>query len=44
MMFASLAAKMLAVTVLAAADGVPIFNVEPGCRDVASKAAPIGSM
>jgi hypothetical protein len=30
--------------VLVAADRIPTFNVEPGCRDVAAKAAPVGSV
>jgi hypothetical protein len=30
--------------VLVATDRVPSFNVEPGCRDVAVRAAPVGSM
>jgi hypothetical protein len=33
-----------ATTTVAVADRPPIFNVEPGCRDIAARAAPIGSM
>ena len=34
--------KILALIILAAADPVPNFNVEPHCRDVAAMAAPLG--
>jgi hypothetical protein len=34
--------KILALIILAAADPVPNFNVEPHCRDVAAMAVPLG--
>jgi hypothetical protein len=43
-MFPGIGTTLLAVTVLVAAGGVPIFNVEPSCRDVAARASPVGSM
>jgi hypothetical protein len=43
-MFLSIGATIFATTFLAVADRVPTFNVEPICRDVASRAAPIGTM
>jgi hypothetical protein len=43
-MFAALSTTIAVSFVLVAADRIPTFNVEPGCRDVAAKAAPVGSM
>ena len=43
-MFRAIGATTLAITLLAAVDRVPNFNVEPGCRKVAAMASPIGSM
>jgi hypothetical protein len=36
------AEKIVALIILAAADPVPDFNVEPHCREVAARAAPVG--
>jgi hypothetical protein len=35
-------ALAVAVTIWAAADGVPTFNVEPLCLDIARRSAPVG--
>jgi hypothetical protein len=40
----AVAATLVATAALAAADRVPAFNVEPICRDVARRAAPVGTM
>jgi hypothetical protein len=41
-MFLRFDAVLLAGSLWLAADGVPTFNVEPFCRAVASRAAPVG--
>ena len=40
----SLDAAVIATIVLLAADGPPVLNVEPHCRFVATRAAPIGDV
>jgi hypothetical protein len=41
-MFVPLDAALIAVTLVAAADRIPTFNVEPFCRRIAALAAPVG--
>jgi hypothetical protein len=41
-MFARFEAALLAGLVWLVVDSVPTFNVEPFCREVASRAAPVG--
>ena len=41
-MFLPLDAVLLAASLVLVADRVPTFNVEPYCRKIASRAAPVG--
>ncbi len=41
-MFPRFEALAVVVTIWAAADGVPTFNVEPLCQDIARRSAPVG--
>src|SRR5256714_11154829 len=43
-MFFRLDAVLVLGSVWLAADGVPILNVEPFCREVAKRAAPVGDV
>jgi hypothetical protein len=43
-MFLRLDAVLVVGSVWLAADGVPTFNVEPFCREVAKRAAPVGDV
>ena len=41
-MFLPLDAALLAASLVLVADRVPTFNVEPSCRKIADRAAPVG--
>ena len=43
-MFPVIGVTTFAAIVLAAVDGVPVFDVQPHCREVAALASPIGKM